>query len=391
MGLYTYQSIDRGGKKRRGKRRAESASDLIALLESEGLFALNVKEKKPFFSSALSRREKIEFIGQLAELISSGLPLFESLELLLSQSVEERSSARYDMVYYLHTKVGEGEDFGVALESLSAFSALESAFVTAGVASGDLGGALSSLKAFLERSEKLRKKIVSALLYPAILTTLAGVALSSLLLFAVPSIEEFVDTQAASLLTRAVISLSHLLRDFGLWIALSLPFLGFGIHRWLGPLISRLFCQIPQVKRFVDELALSRYCALVGELTRAQVQLPDSLALSRAALHEGSLRETLEEIEERLRLGEGLDQLAREKAQAKLLPSYVAQMLTVGSKSANIARAFERIGAYYTERSYRRLDLITQLIQPILLVVLGLLIGLIMLAILVPMTDLGSL
>lgn len=391
MGLYTFQSIDTRGKRRRGKRRAESVADLVALLESEGIFALNVKEKKPLFSQKLGRKEKIEFIGQLAELIASGLPLFESLELLLSQSAEEKSSARYDMVHHLHIRVGEGQDFGAALESLTLFTPLECAFVKAGIASGRLSRALLSLKVFLERGEKLRKKIVAAMIYPAILITLACIALSSLLLFAVPSIEEFVDRSTAGLLTGSVISLSHLLRDFGGWIALFLPLIGFAAYMWLGPFFSTLFYKIRLVRNFYDELALSRYCALVGELAQAQVQLPDALALSRAALHEGTLKKTLEEIEERLRLGEGLAHLAREKVRARLLPSYVAQMLTVGSKSANIAGAFERIGAYYSERSYRRLDLLTQLIQPALLIVIGLLIGLIMLAILVPMTDVGNL
>lgn len=391
MSLYTYQSIDKGGKRRRGKRRAESVADLVAILESEGIFALNIKEKRPIFSQKLKRKEKIEFIGQLAELISSGLPLFESLELLLSQSAEEKSSARYDMIYHLHSKVGEGEDFGAAVEGLALFSPLEGAFVKAGIASGDLGGALLSLKTFLERGEKLRKKIVSALVYPAVLVTLACIALSSLLLFAVPSIEEFVDGSSAGFLTRSVIALSHLLRDFGGWIALVLPLVCFAGYRWLGAFFTTLFTKIRIIRNLSDELSLSRYCALVGELAKAQVQLPDALSLSRAALHEGTLKKTLEEIEERLRLGEALDNLAQEKAREKLLPSYVAQMLKVGSKSANIAGAFDSMGAYYTERSYRRLDLIAQLIQPLLLIGIGLLIGLIMLAILVPMTEVGNL
>jgi len=390
MALFTYQAINKSGKRRKGKRRAESVAELVAALEGEGLFALDIKERKPLFNSTLKRKEKIEFIGQLAELITSGLPLFESLELLLSQSAEEKSSARYDMVHHLHVKVSEGEELGEALQSLSAFSKLECTFVEAGIASGNLGGALTSLKEFLQRSEKLRGKIVSALVYPAVLIVLACIALSSLLLFAVPSIEEFVDPSSSGLLTRSVISLSHLLRDFGAWIALAAPLVCYGAYRWLRPFFSALIRKIPAACHFLDELALSRYCALVGELAKARVQLPDSLALSRAALHEGKLKKTLEEIEARLRLGEGLDQPAQEKVQSKPLPSYMAQMLSVASKSGDIAGAFARMGAYYTERSYRRLDLITQLLQPALLIVIGLLIGLIMLAILVPMTELGG-
>lgn len=390
MALFTYRAIDKRGKRAKGKRRAESVADLIAALGDEGLFALAVKEKKSPFSKTIRRKEKIEIISQLADLISSGLPLFESLELLLSQSAEEKSSRRYDMLEQLYSKVGEGKSFALAIEELGRFSSLECAFIQAGIASGNLAKSLMSLKEFLERSEKLRKKIISALTYPAVLITLAIGALSSLLLFAVPSIEEFVDLASASFLTRTVIFLSHILRDFGLWVVFGALCFIFALVRWCRPLFTGLLYSLPAMRNFSDELALSRYCALVSELADAEVQLPDALALSRAALHEGRLKQTLEEIEERLRLGEGLDQLALEKVHEKVLPAYMAQMIAVGSKSANIAGAFERIGAYYTERSHRRLDMITQLIQPILLIIIGFLIGLIMLAILAPMTDLGG-
>lgn len=387
MAIYRYKSLNIKGKKVVGSLHGQSSTDVAALLSNQGLFPLKIREKKVWIKRSLNQSQKIELIDQLAELLLSGLPLFESLELLLGQS----SGPSYEALFHLYESVKNGENLSEAMSGVSIFDHVDIAFIKGGQVSGDLAGSLTHLKSFLIEKERLRKKMIGALIYPMVLMTLCFIAVGALLLFAVPSIESFIEPERASLLTKSVIGLSHFLQGGGSLILLGLIGSGTLFFFWRKELFFRLFLSIGPIHRLSREVQLGRYASLVGALVRSHISILEALLLSRAALHERELVKEMEGVEERLEHGEMLSGIFEEKARAKAFPLYLARMIAVGERSADLGGAFKRIGSYYTERSSRRLDLISQLVQPILLVIIGLFIGLVMLAILMPMTDLSHL
>lgn len=384
MGIYTYTGFDAKGKKARGELAGFSEAEVIQKLSERGLFPLTLKEKKAQGALKLSAGQLIELIDQLEQLVRSGLPIFESLDLLLEQS----EGRVYATLLHLHTEIQNGLSLFEAMQQLpQVFDTISCAFIESGSQTGQMHEALRNLKEFLQRAHALKKRVKGAMLYPAFLGGFALFALSALLIFAVPSIEELVDIESVGWLTRSVVALSHLLRSYGFVVLAGIIGAATSLYLWGGSFMVRLLCKIPPVKRLYLYVQLSRYATLASRLAEARVQLPLALQMSRSVVTDRELNGHLKEIEERINQGELLSALFQEKADYKIVPLYFARMLAVGERSANVAHALGTVGAHYTELVERRLDLFAQLLQPALLIILGFFVALIMLAILMPMTD----
>lgn len=391
MALFSYTALQQGGKRRRGVVDALTLHEAKEKLRQQGVLVIEIERQKRIDrSSDLSRAQLVQLTYQMARLVDSGLPLYESLSAIEEQSRSERYAA---ILLSICDKIESGSSLSEALRHYPrSFPPLYCALIAAGESAGSLGEVLHKLSTLLERQMRLRKEIVNALIYPAILLGFCLVVTFFLLIFAIPSIENLIGEQRANGMTALVIGISHLLSRW--WWALLLllapiPWIG-----WLflqsekGRLaFHRFTLRLPIIKSLIIQVTLARFMRTLATLQEGGITWVESLRLSREVLLEPTFEELLERAEQRIIEGSSLGiELSREP----LIPPLVAKMVVIGEESGDITPMLYRIAEMYEEELAKSLPRWVALAQPIILIAMGVIIGAVMLAILIPLTDMST-
>lgn len=391
MTLFAYTALRGGGKAAKGVIDALTLHEAKEKLRAQGVMVTKIaQQRRERRSGHLSKAQLIEFTDQLARLIESGLPLFESLSAIEEQSRGERGAAIY---LSLCDRIESGSSLSEALEEFpKSFPPLYCALVAAGESSGSLGEVLIKLSELLERQNRLRKQIINASIYPAILLCFCLVVTLFLLLFAVPSIESLIGEQQSHGITLIVIGASHILSKY--WWALALlavaaPFLlRTQIRSKKGKaLLHRLSLRLPLVKRIVIETTMARFMRTLATLQEGGITWIDSLRLSRRVLVQPTFEAIFERAEQRIVEGSSL---GAELQKEPLVPLMAAKMVRIGEESGHITPMLYRIAEMYEEEVEKSLPRLVALAQPLILILMGVIIGGVMLAILIPLTNMST-
>lgn len=391
MPLFRYKALDERGKDIRGAIDAESLQEAKIKLVRRQILVVEVlplEEKKK--KDSLSRENLLSFTRELARLLEAGLPLYESLS-----SLEEkyRRSKVHELLLDLCDQIRSGRPFSEALGRHSgSFDLLYRTMIANAEKSGGLPMALQELVRLIDRELKLKKQLVGALLYPSLLGAFCITVLLVLLYGVVPSLFDLFEGKELHPFTRFVFACSHFAIDakWGLafffilflasliWMVLS--DLG---KRWM----QRLFLRVPGVNDLWAKVALARFFR--GTATLLEGGLPALSAMGQAEKMlrhpgmEASMRSALQQIEE----GAALHDALLGKA---FIPPLVPRMLGIAQAGGNLASMMHQIASIYEEDLEKSFARITALIQPILLLVLGAMVGFVLLSVLLPLTDVSS-
>ena len=401
MTAFRYEASDAAGKTDQGLLEADSPRAARGLLRARGLTPLNVETVTATTRGAharlsrhrLSAQENALFTRQLASLLLAGLPLDDGLAALADQA--ERAYVG-ELLSALRAEVVGGHAFSAALSPYPCdFPDIYRALVAAGEHSGQLGLVLMRLADYLESRNTLITRIKLAFLYPLIVTVVAFAIVIFLLAYVVPQVVKvFIDSkQHLPLLTQVMVACSDLVRHWG-WLILIVVFAAGWLarrvlvqptprlawHRWLlsVPLLGKLLRGYDTV-RFASTLAI---------LTSAGVPILGALSAARDTLNNVALKSNVEDAITRVREGSSL---ARALAMQNQFPAVLLHLIRMGEATGQLPTMLERAAQGEAQELERRTLFLTGLLEPLLILTMGVVVLLIVLAVLMPIIEINQL
>lgn len=407
MPAYTYEALDTAGRAQRGLLEADTVRAARTQLRQRGLIPLNVApafdaasgtngqglnrtlwQRRTFPTSALA-----VWTRQLAGLVAAGLPLERALSALAD---EAETPAQQRLVATLRAEVNAGAPFASALaQHPREFDASYTAVIAAGEQGGQLGTVLERLATDLEDSEQLRGKLVSAALYPAIVTVFATVIVVFLMTYVVPQVANvFIGSKRAlPLLTTVMLAASDFVRHWGWLMALLLAGLGAGVvqarkHDALRTRMDAAWLRLPVVGRLACGYNAARFVATLSMLAGAGVPILRALQTAADTLHNRALR--ADALDALVRVREGAP-LASALAAHQRFPGLLPMFARLGEQTGQLPVMLQRAAQQLSGEVQRRALRLATLLEPLLIVGMGLVVMLIVLAVLMPIIQLNQL
>lgn len=391
MPLYKYYAINESQKKESGIIDAESHSNALEFLNKKKILPIDLKPYlwKPK-SLTLSRKELLFFTQDLSQFLQAGLPLYESL-----LALEERHQNTKNHAFFLHlcNQIKQGKALSQILKDFpKSFDIIYISMVGAAEKSGKLGQIFKELSAMINKSDIFKKKITAALTYPIFLVTFCCVVLYGLFFFLIPSMQELLQDRNLHPVTEAVLEISHFLQEYKRLLGTGLLSTAVAIFCFFrsdrGKLNwQRLSLHIPFVKTLIIESVLVRFCHTLSVLLDSNVPLIESLDYSKKVMNHCIFESVIDKVETSIIEG---NKLSTEISKSTLFPSMAIRMIEIGEQVGNMGEMLQNIAEVYEKNLERTLQKITVLLQPILLLFLGIVVGTILLSVLLPLTDMSS-
>lgn len=390
MTLFRYRALSPQGRKKTGVIDADSLSEAKEKLRAHKILVTELFIEKKQKEIILSRMQLAVFTDELYQLLKAGLPLYESLV-----TIEEKytDQSLHPLFLDLCDRLKAGERLSSILSRYQkSFDQIYISMVRAAEETGDLTGVFSRLSKLVSKQYQMRKKIVSSLFYPGFIALFCVIVVNVLLFVVVPSMQELYEGRKLHPLTSVVLSLSLFMQAnaFALFFSLGIGifFLFFTFRTENGKKrLQKIFFKIPFIHSFVIQSSLIRFCRALSVLLSGGVPLVEALALSRKILRQYELEQAVEFAEKGIL--KGID-LSDGLAQSKVIPRLVIRMLATAEETGDQAGALQNLAGIYEEEIEKDLSRITALLQPALIVFLGIVVGVILLSVLLPLTDVGS-
>jgi general secretion pathway protein F len=391
MPVYQYQYVDSLGKRKTSSIDAQNDAEAKNKLREQGLLVTQLGVKNQIHRKQnLKGDNLLAFTVQLSQLLNAGVPLYESLIALEEQA---RGESYHRITLSLCEQIRAGHSLSHAMANYpDSFDKLYCGMVAAGEAVGNLGPVLEKLTQFLTKHMRLKKQIITAMIYPAILGSFSLLIIALLLGFVVPSLEGIFAERKLNAFTNGVLTVSRLFRAYWwLYIPSAICMIGFTIWKIRSPQgrlwLEKILLKVPVIKNLIIQTAVARFCRTMGTLLQGGLNMIDSLRISRGIIRNVILEREIQAAEGKIIEGHPLSQ---ELGRSAYFPSLVARMLAVGEESGTTVNMLNRIADMYEQEIEKTLDRVMALAQPVILIVMGLVIGTVLLAILLPLTDVSS-
>jgi general secretion pathway protein F len=404
MGAFEYSAVDTKGRKKSGVLAGDTARQVRQLLRDQGLMPLAVEEvggqeqgRRPggFFRRRLSvgMPALVLFTRQLATMVRSGSPLDKGLQVVANQT--EQATMK-KVTAALRSRVQEGQSLAAALGDFPAiFPDFYRATVAAGESSGSLDRVLERLADYVEFKQQLQQKVILALAYPVLLTTVALLVVIGLLGYVVPQIVTVFKNlhQQLPLLTRLLIMTSNLVRHYGLAalailiaaaitgrVLLARPGARYRFHQQL--------LTVPLLGKFIQGLEVARFARTFSILVTSGVPALNGMNIAAEVLTNLALREAVTSAAQRVREGESISQAL---TKTRAFPPLVIHLIASGEAGSDLARMLDQAAASQEQEIVMKTGLATAVFEPLLILAMGGLVLLIVLAVLLPVFELNQL
>jgi general secretion pathway protein F len=402
MPAYAFEALSADGQTRKGTLEADSAKSARTQLRTQGLVPLSVEAVQAakagsagalFTRRVLGAQALAVWTRQLAGLVGSGLPLERALA---SLSSEAESEAERNLVADLRAEVNSGSTFGRALaQHPREFSAIYVAVVGAGEQSGNLGLVLEHLAQDLEDQQVLNAKLLGAALYPAIVSLVALAIVLFLVTYVVPQVASVFagSKRALPFLTVLMLGLSDVVRSYG-WLMLGLLVLGFGTARWalrapeLRYRFDAAWLGLPIIGRLSRSYNAARFASTLAMLAAAGVPILKALQAASDTLSNQAMRRDAQDALVAVREGAPL---ASALAQKKRFPGLLSMFARLGEQTGQLPLMLQRAASQLSSEVQRRAMQLATLLEPLLIVLMGLVVMLIVLAVLLPIIQMNQL
>lgn len=394
---FKYEAFTRAGDEAHGEVIATSEAEVREQLAQRELLVLSVKKAGVEGLAAKElrlRRDRVRpkdvawIARNLATTQEAGLPVFRALGLLAGQKA---GTAAGGLLADTQQRMADGSSLSATFRAHEPeVGALTCAFVEAGEASGRLGESFSRLADMLERRIALRRKIISAAAYPVIVLCMTLALATAMLVFVMPTFEQMYAQLGGSLPlpTQIVMSLSTFVRKTILILPFAIAGTVWAIRTWLRTPVGKAVCdtrvlRLPLVGEIARQTATVRFALTMSSLLDAGVGLLEALRLTAAATDNHVYSSAIERTAERVREGRGLAQAMAEERAA--FPEVLVQLVRVGEETGTVPDLLGRLAKTTQEEVETRIDGLTNLLEPILIVALGAIVGGLLLAMYLPM------
>jgi type IV pilus assembly protein PilC len=395
MAMFTYTARSATGDIMSGEREGKSRDEVVSFLRTQRLTPVKIEEKAKkegggiAFGNPIQTRDVVIFTRQFATMINSGLPLVQSLDILAKQSENKFLQKVIADVLY---DVESGQTLADAMRNHpKTFTDLFVNMVAAGEAGGILDTILLRLAVFLEKADALKRKIKGAMIYPAVIFTVAGIAVTVLLLFVIPTFQRMFESAGVPLPgpTLFVVFLSKVLQAY--WWAFGLAIVAFiflikQYYKTSGGqlVLDRLLLNLPVLGNLQRKAAIARFTRTLGTLVSSGVSILDGLEITARTAGNRVLHDAIMESRASIAGGETISEPLKRSG---VFPPMVVSMINVGEQTGGLDEMLTKIADFYDEEVDAAVEALLAAMEPIMIVFLGVVVGGMIIAMYLPIFD----
>lgn len=394
---FTWEGTDRGGKRVKGEMPGASDALVKAALRRQGVNPLKVRKKpKPMFGGGkkkITTKDIAVFSRQLATMMAAGVPLVQAFEIV---GRGHENPSMQELILSVKNDVEAGNALATALGKHPLyFDDLFCNLVHAGEQAGVLETLLNKIATYKEKTEALKSKIKKAMFYPTAVIVVAFIITAILLIFVIPQFQSLFSSFGGDLpaFTLMVISISEIFQAY--WWAI---FGGLGIAVYLftyfkkrsanfNRALDKIVLKVPVVGEIVRKAAIARYCRTLSTMFAAGVPLVEAMESVAGATGNSVYGDAVLIMRDEIATGQ---QLQASMRQTSLFPNMVVQMVAIGEESGSLDDMLSKVADFFEEEVDNAVDALSSLLEPLIMAVLGILIGGLVVAMYLPIFKLGS-
>lgn len=393
MPLYTYKAMREDGTVVTDEALAADVEQLRQDLVSRGYLVTSLREKKLGLGSTRgTAKDFLIFNQEFATLIKAGLPIVQSLELLLKRT--EKQGFHTSLTSILHD-IRSGAALSDAMANHPAyFSPLYTATVRAGEKSGALVEVVLRFIVYQKKMLAIKRKLVTALAYPAFLVMALGAVLLLFFLYIIPNFTQMYGDNGGELpfLTELLVSFTSTLTTYAPFIFPGILAAGFGIYFWQRTArgktaLDGFVLRIPLVRTLVTQYILAQLTRTLASVLRGGIPLVEALNTTAGVISNSVVAGRLTDA--RQQVIEGVS-LAGAFERTRIAPDMTVRMIEVGESSGDLPQMLEDVAEFYDQEVENRLTLLTTMIEPVLMLTMGLVIAVIVVALYLPIFEMGA-
>jgi type IV pilus assembly protein PilC len=391
---FTWEGTDRAGKKIKGKTVAANESAVRTALRRQGVVATRIKKQSTLFKGGRVTPGDIAiFSRQMATMMTAGIPLVQSFDII---GAGHENPAMQKLVLAVKADVEGGLALADALaKHPMQFDDLFVNLVAAGEQAGALETLLDKIATYKEKTEAIKKKIKKALFYPAAVVVVSFIVTAILLIFVIPEFEKLFQGFGADLpaFTRMVIDISNFVQTRGWLIVIVLVGSTWGFlyakkrYRGVQHVIDRVSLRLPIIGSILRKSAIARFARTLATTFAAGVPLVEALESVAGACGNILYERGVLEIRDEVATGQ---RLQRSMENTELFPNMVIQMIAVGEESGSLDEMSSKVADFYEEEVDNAVDSMSSLLEPLIMAILGVLVGGLVIAMYLPIFKMGA-
>ncbi|MCK7575394.1 MAG: type II secretion system F family protein [Chromatiales bacterium] len=395
--VFTWEGTDRRGARVKGESRAASINTVRADLRRQGVNPTKVKAKpKPLFSGGKKKvtgQDLSIFTRQLATMMSAGVPLVQAFDIV---GRGHENPTMQDIILSIKQDIESGTAMSIAMAKHPLyFDDLVCSLVAAGEQAGVLDVLLDKIATYKEKTESIKGKIKKALFYPAAVIVVAVVVTVVILLFVIPQFKELFSSFGADLpaFTLMVIGLSDLIREWwwaffgGIGAAVYAIAYVFKRSKRFREIVDRASLKIPIIGAILNKAAIARFARTLSTMFAAGVPLVEALQSVSGATGNVVYQDAVMKMREEVATGQSLQLAMRQR---DLFPHMVIQMTAIGEESGALDDMLGKVADFYEEQVDNAVDSLSSLLEPMIMVVIGGLVGSLVVAMYLPIFKLAA-
>ena len=391
--MFVWNGVDRQNKPVQGEMRAASEAVVRSTLQRQGIRVLKMKKRRASGGKKIKPKDIALFTRQLATMIKAGVPLLQAFDIVARGSENPKMSR---LLQAIRSDVETGTALNQAFRKYPMhFDSLYCNLVEAGEQAGILEGLLDRLATYMEKTEGIKRKIKSALMYPIAVIVVAFVVVTIIMIFVIPSFEQVFSSFGADLPapTMFVIGMSKLFVKYWYIVLLVPPAaVYFFMQAWkrnekVQHFMDRLLLKLPIFGTLVNKSVIARWTRTMSTMFAAGVPLVESLDSVAGASGNSVYAEATKRIQ--LDVAQGTS-LSTAMTTQRRFPVMVLQMTAIGEESGALDEMLDKVAGFYEDEVDNMVDNLTSLMEPFIMVVLGVIVGGLVVAMYLPIFQLGS-
>ena len=391
MKKFKYRAMKNDGTKTNGEYEANSREDVMEMITSNGYYPLKVEEVVESATINIKRKIKVKeisiFCRQMYTMLDAGVPLINALNLMSTQVTNKHL---VEIVKVLEEDVRKGEMLSNSMRKFpEAFPTLLTSMVESGEASGNLDEMFLRMSTHFEKENKINNKVKAAMIYPIILACVGVAALAVVMIFVMPTFVSLFESSGSELpfATRILIGISdfmanHFIIVLGILIAIIVGIVIFSKTESGIYFFAKLKITFPLIKDLNRKMIVSRFTRTLSTLLASGVSLVESLPIVSAVLNNVIAEDEVLRIRERVVKGEGLSTPIEE---CELFPPMLSSMVRIGEESGALDDMLNKTADFYDEEVEQAIQTLTSMLEPIMIIVMGLVIGFMVIALMLPL------
>jgi type IV pilus assembly protein PilC len=401
MPIFNYKALNKKGEVKVGVVEAPDSSLAVEALIERGLKVIDLKEAKESLDSKfqgislfnrISQKELVIFSRQLAVMVSATIPIIQALRVIVKQT---KGEAFKKVINKIADDIDEGLKFSAALEKHSCFTGFFINMVASGESSGRLDEVLNYLADEVEKSYDLQSKIKGAMIYPTFIAGGLVVVGILMMIFVVPQLTGMLTESGRELpfMTKVLVSISNLFRNYYLYLIVGIVVIGGGGYYFfnkttLGIKIFNFFkLKFPVFGKLWQMIYLVRFAGTLSSLVTAGVPLTEALKITGDVVDNYYYKKLIDQAIEKVKDGYSV---AHVFSKSDIFPSMLSQMLKIGEKTGRLGDVLAKLADFYSREVENMVSNLTSLLEPLIMVVIGVAVGGMVIAIIMPMYDMAN-